>query len=95
MKTVNLENARREDSSVVPQALPGAATMDGRLTHIGRSRNLHSRWFATCAGWWTEISSREEALGEYHRAIRAAGLAPLRPLEDDLRITEPALLPAG
>ena len=39
--------------------------------------------------------SPEEAVGEYHRAIRAAGLAPLRPLEDDLRITEPALLPGS
>ena len=34
----------------------------------------------------------EEAVREYHRAIGAMGLTPLRSLEDDLRITEPALL---
>ena len=34
----------------------------------------------------------EEAVQAYHGAIRAAGLAPARALEDDLRITEPALL---
>lgn len=35
----------------------------------------------------------EDAVRAYHAAIRARGFAPARPLEDDLRITEPALLP--
>ena len=37
--------------------------------------------------------SPEEAVGEYHAAIREDGLAPARSLDEDLRITEPALLP--
>ncbi len=36
--------------------------------------------------------SPEEAVRAYHGAIRGGGLEPLRPLEEDLRITEPALL---
>ena len=35
--------------------------------------------------------SPEEAVREYHEAIRAEGLTPHRPLDEDLRITEPAL----
>lgn len=35
--------------------------------------------------------SPEEAVREYHAAIRAEGLSPHRPLDEDLRITEPAL----
>ena len=34
----------------------------------------------------------EEAVQAYHAAIRADGLVPARSLDDDLRITEPALL---
>ena len=34
----------------------------------------------------------EEAVREYHAAIREDGLVPARTLEEDLRITEPALL---
>ena len=34
----------------------------------------------------------EEAVHEYHAAIRADGLVPTRSLDEDLRITEPALL---
>ena len=34
----------------------------------------------------------EDAVCAYHAAIRARGLAPSRTLDDDLRITEPALL---
>ena len=37
--------------------------------------------------------SPEEAVHAYHAAIRASGLVPARALDDDLRITEPALLP--
>ena len=33
-----------------------------------------------------------DAVGAYHAAIRARGLAPSRTFDDDLRITEPALL---
>ena len=33
----------------------------------------------------------EEAVREYHEAIRADGITPARPLDEDLRITEPAL----
>ena len=36
--------------------------------------------------------SPEEAVREYHAAIREDGLVPARPLAEDLRITEPALL---
>ena len=36
----------------------------------------------------------EEAVHEYHAAIRADGLVPARSLDEDLRITEPALLPS-
>ena len=36
--------------------------------------------------------SPEEAVREYHTAIRGDGLVPVRSLEEDLRITEPALL---
>ena len=39
--------------------------------------------------------SPEEAVREYHAAIREDGLAPARALEEDLRITEPALLGEG
>ena len=35
--------------------------------------------------------SPEEAVREYHAAIRTGGLTPARPLDEDLRITEPAL----
>ena len=35
----------------------------------------------------------EDAVRAYHEAIRAKGLAPSRTLDDDLRVTEPALLP--
>ena len=35
----------------------------------------------------------EEAVHAYHAAIRAEGLVPARSLDEDLRITEPALLP--
>ena len=35
--------------------------------------------------------SPEEAVRAYHAAIREGGLAPARPLDEDLRITEPAL----
>ena len=37
--------------------------------------------------------SPEEAVREYHAAIREDGLAPARPLDEDLRVTEPALRP--
>ena len=37
----------------------------------------------------------EEAVHEYHAAIRADGLVPARSLDEDLRITEPALLPGA
>ncbi len=33
------------------------------------------------------------AVREYHAAIREGGLTPLRPLDEDLRVTEPALAP--
>ena len=33
----------------------------------------------------------EAAVKEYHAALAAAGLTPTRPLEDDLRVTEPVL----
>ena len=36
--------------------------------------------------------SPEEAVRAYHDAIREDGLVPVRALEEDLRITEPALL---
>ena len=39
--------------------------------------------------------SPEEAVREYHAAIREDGLVPARSLDEDLRITEPALRPAG
>ena len=37
----------------------------------------------------------EEAVQAYHAAIRADGLVPARSLDEDLRITEPALLPGA
>ena len=39
--------------------------------------------------------SPEEAVQAYHAAIRADGLVPARSLDEDLRITEPALLPGA
>ena len=39
--------------------------------------------------------SPEEAVHAYHAAIRADGLVPARSLDEDLRITEPALLPGA
>jgi len=35
----------------------------------------------------------EAAVKEYHAALAAAGIAPTRPLEDDLAVTEPVLAP--
>ncbi len=37
----------------------------------------------------------EAAVKEYHVALAAAGIAPTRPLEDDLAVTEPVLAPTA
>ena len=79
------------------QLLADAQRDGARLALFGpqdQARGIYpSRWSATCAGWSTGSTRRRRPSGSTHAAIRAEGLAPLRPLEEDLRITEPALAP--